>query len=210
MKNSLKITALLFIIATYTTTIYSQSKSKKNAVSGYVKDINGNIIKDVVFFVDEVKTKTKVNSFGSYKLKINSETQKIKVFSYSRGVIEVDYEGQKKIDFIYNNYNPGKTKKVVEARDNDTFEYKDIFEMIRAKVPGVRVQSDNTILIRGTTSFRGSTSPLFIVNGSPVSSIDNISPQFVDKISVLKGPETAIYGVRGSNGVILITLKKKI
>jgi len=210
MKNSLKFTVLLFIIATYSTTIYSQSKSKKNSLSGYVKDINGNIIKDVVFFVDEVKTKTKVNSFGAYKLKINAETQKIKAFSYSRGVIEINYEGQKKIDFIYNNYNPGQTKKVVEVRDNDTFEYKDIFEMIRAKVPGVRVQSDNTILIRGTTSFRGSTSPLFIVNGSPVSSIDNISPEFVDKISVLKGPETAIYGVRGSNGVILITLKKKI
>ena len=105
MKNSLKFTVLLFIIATYSTTIYSQSKSKKNSLSGYVKDINGNIIKDVVFFVDEVKTKTKVNSFGAYKLKINTETQKIKAFSYSRGVIEVDYEGQKKIDFIYNNYN---------------------------------------------------------------------------------------------------------
>ena len=105
MKNSLKFTVLLFIIATYSTTIYSQSKSKKNSLSGYVKDINGNIIKDVVFFVDEVKTKTKVNSFGAYKLKINAETQKIKAFSYSRGVIEIDYEGQKNIDFIYNNYN---------------------------------------------------------------------------------------------------------
>ena len=210
MKNSLKITALLVIIATYTTTVFSQSKNKKNSLSGYVKDVNGTIIKDVVFFVDEVKTKTKVNSFGAYKLKLNAESKKIKAFSYSRGIIEIDYGGQKKIDFIYNNYNPNKTKKVVKASENDTFEYKDIFEMIRAKVPGARVQSNNTILVRGTTSFRGSTSPLFIVNGSPVSSIDNISPQFVDKISVLKGPETAIYGVRGSNGVILITLKKKI
>lgn len=210
MKNALKISVLLFIIAAYSTTVFSQSKNKKNSVSGYVKDINGNIIKDVVFFVDEVKTKTKVNNFGAYKIKINAETQKIKAFSYSRGVIEINYEGQKKIDFIYNNFNPSKAPKVVKKRDNDTFEYKDIFEMIRAKVPGVRVQSNNTILVRGTTSFRGSTSPLFIVNGSPVSSIDNISPEFVDKISVLKGPETAIYGVRGSNGVILITLKKKI
>lgn len=210
MKNSFKIATLLFIVTLYASTIYSQSKIKKTTITGYVKDVNDNVIKDVVFFVDEVKTSSKVNSFGAYKLKVKPDIKKIKAFSYSRGIIEIDYDGQKKINFIYNNYNPYETKKVVKKQDQDTFEYKDIFEMIRAKVPGVRVQSDNTILIRGTTSLRGSTSPLFIVNGSPVSSIDNISPQFVDKISVLKGPETAIYGVRGSNGVILITLKKKI
>ncbi len=210
MKNPLKIITILLVFAIYSTPIFSQTKVTKTKISGYIKDSNGNIIKDAVFFIDEVKTKATINNYGSYKLKVNSDTKKIKAFSYSRGIIEIDYKGQKKIDFIYNNYSPSATPKVVEKRDSDTFEYKDVFEMIRAKVPGVRVQSDNTILIRGTTSFNGSTAPLFVVNGTPVSSIDNISPQFVDKISVLKGPETAIYGVRGSNGVILITLKKKI
>jgi TonB-dependent SusC/RagA subfamily outer membrane receptor len=82
--------------------------------------------------------------------------------------------------------------------------------MIRSKVPGVRVESNNKIIIRGETSLQGSVEPLLIVNGSPVSTIDNISPDFVKSISVLKGPEAAIYGVRGANGVIIITLVKKI
>ena len=82
--------------------------------------------------------------------------------------------------------------------------------MIRSKVPGVRVESNNKIIIRGETSLQGSVEPLLIVNGSPVSTIDNISPDFVKSISVLKGPEAAIYGVRGANWVIIITLVKKI
>ncbi|UMB62004.1 TonB-dependent receptor plug domain-containing protein [Lutibacter sp. A80] len=210
MKNYIKLTVLLLVFTIYSPTIFSQTKIKKNTLSGYVKDVNGNVVKDVVFFIDEVKIKSKINNYGTYKLKVNSNTKKVKAFSYSRGVIEIDYNGQKKIDFIYNNFRPSATPQTTVKRDNNTFEYKNIFEMIRAKIPGVRVQSDNTILIRGTSSINASTSPLFVVDGSPVSSITNISPQFVENISVLKGPETAIYGVRGSNGVILITLKKKI
>ncbi|WP_298264254.1 TonB-dependent receptor plug domain-containing protein [uncultured Lutibacter sp.] len=210
MRNYVKITFLILTISLFTKTTYSQSKIKKVSLSGYIKDQNNNVIKDVIFFIDEVKTKAKINTYGAYKLKVNPSAKKIKVFSYARGVIEIDYNGQKKINFIYNNFKPNSSNKITKKKKQNTFEYKDIYEMIRAKVPGVKVQSNNTILVRGTTSFQGSTQPLFIVDGSPVSSIDNISPQFVDKISVLKGPETAIYGVRGSNGVILITLKKKI
>jgi TonB-dependent SusC/RagA subfamily outer membrane receptor len=51
------------------------------------------------------------------------------------------------------------------------------------------------------------TEALFVVNGTPVNSIDNIRPQEVKSIDVLKGPDASIYGSRGANGVILITLK---
>ena len=50
--------------------------------------------------------------------------------------------------------------------------------------------------------------PLFVVDGSVVSSIDYILPVDVKNISVLKGHETSIYGTRGSNGVILIKTKQ--
>jgi TonB-dependent SusC/RagA subfamily outer membrane receptor len=54
----------------------------------------------------------------------------------------------------------------------------------------------------------GSTEPLFIVDGVTVQSIDGISPTLVESISVLKGSSASIYGSRGANGVILITLIK--
>ena len=50
-----------------------------------------------------------------------------------------------------------------------------------------------------------STEPLFVVDGVIVNSIDDISPQTVKSIEVLKGPAASVYGTRGANGVILIT-----
>jgi len=47
-----------------------------------------------------------------------------------------------------------------------------------------------------------------VVNGVPVTTIDNILPEEVKSIEVLKGSAASIYGTRGSNGVILINLLK--
>jgi len=64
----------------------------------------------------------------------------------------------------------------------------------------------NSIKIQGQSSFNSGTEPLFVVNGMTVESIDGISPAMVESISVLKGAATSIYGSRGTNGVIIITL----
>jgi TonB-dependent SusC/RagA subfamily outer membrane receptor len=78
--------------------------------------------------------------------------------------------------------------------------------MIKGRIPGVSV-TGNTIMIQGPISFTTSSTPLFVVDGTVVSSIDNISPIEVSSIDILKGPAAAIYGSRGANGVILIKLK---
>ncbi len=84
---------------------------------------------------------------------------------------------------------------------------------LQGQASGVNVISSgapggvSTIFIRGITSF-GNTQPLIIVDGIQ-SSIDNIAADEVESIQVLKDAgAAAIYGVRGSNGVIVITTKK--
>lgn len=73
----------------------------------------------------------------------------------------------------------------------------------RSGVPG----ASNKILIRGMTSF-GNTDPLVIVDGIQ-QNLNNISAQDIESIQVLKDAgAAAIYGVRGANGVILVTTKK--
>jgi TonB-dependent SusC/RagA subfamily outer membrane receptor len=84
--------------------------------------------------------------------------------------------------------------------------YNDIYQMIRAEVSGV-VVSGKSIQIQQGHSFFGSSTPLFVINGVVVESIDNVNPLEVRSIKILKGSEAAIYGVRGSNGVVSITLK---
>ena len=86
--------------------------------------------------------------------------------------------------------------------------YRDIYEMIRGKCPGVQVLGDR-IVIRGVSTMNSGTDPLFILDGTPVSNISSINPNDVQSISVLKDSAAAIYGSRGANGVIVITTKKK-
>jgi len=96
---------------------------------------------------------------------------------------------------------------VINVRDSAVPVYQDIYDMIRGRVAGVEV-SGRSIKIRGTNSLNVSTEPLFVVDGVIVREIDDIAPETVKSIEVLKGPDASVYGTRGSNGVIVITRKK--
>ena len=88
-------------------------------------------------------------------------------------------------------------------------------EAITGKLAGVTVTSTEgspdaqvNIRVRGGGSITQDNSPLFIVDGFPVSSISDIAPSDIQSIDVLKdASSTAIYGSRGANGVIIITTK---
>jgi TonB-linked SusC/RagA family outer membrane protein len=65
------------------------------------------------------------------------------------------------------------------------------------------------IRIRGIGSISASADPLYVVDGFPVDDIQTLNPDDVENIDILKDASaTAIYGSRGSNGVILITTKR--
>ncbi|MFT4204029.1 MAG: TonB-dependent receptor [Chitinophagaceae bacterium] len=91
-----------------------------------------------------------------------------------------------------------------------------IDQALAAKMPGVQVQAIDgapgaamQIRVRGSSSISASNDPLYVVDGVPVSDLQDIDPSTVESIDVLKDASTAsIYGARGSNGVILITTKK--
>jgi len=95
---------------------------------------------------------------------------------------------------------------VINIRDSSVPVYQDIYDMIRGRVAGVEV-SGKSIKIRGTNSLNISTEPLFIVDGIMVREIDDIAPETVKSIEVLKRQDASAYGIRGSNGVIVITRK---
>ncbi|MRY91363.1 SusC/RagA family TonB-linked outer membrane protein, partial [Parabacteroides distasonis] len=68
--------------------------------------------------------------------------------------------------------------------------------------------ADVKIRVRGGGSLSQDNSPLYIVDGFPVSSISDIAPTDIQSVDVLKdASSTAIYGARGANGVIIITTK---
>lgn len=88
-------------------------------------------------------------------------------------------------------------------------------EAITGRLAGVQVtttegspDAEIKIRVRGGGSITGNSAPLYIVDGFPVNSIADISPNDIQSIDVLKdASSTAIYGSRGANGVIIVTTK---
>lgn len=103
----------------------------------------------------------------------------------------------------------------VGAKDLATIPVTNAAEAITGKMAGVQVtttegspDAEIKIRVRGGGSISQDNSPLYIVDGFPVSSISDIAPTDIQTIDVLKdASSTAIYGARGANGVIIITTK---
>ena len=91
-------------------------------------------------------------------------------------------------------------------------------QALQGKATGLSVISNSgepsdaaTFTIRGVNSINSGTSPLFILDGVPISSSDfnTISPNDIESVSVLKdASSTSIYGARAANGVVVITTKR--
>lgn len=95
----------------------------------------------------------------------------------------------------------------VNMKDAENGAYTDMYEYLRGRVAGVHVGPDNSITIRGINSINLSNEPLIMVNGTEMNDLSIINPADVKSVEVLKDGSAAIYGARGANGVILITLK---
>ena len=98
----------------------------------------------------------------------------------------------------------------VKADPVETGVYNNMYDYLRGKVPGLYVGPENSmssVVVRGISTLNSSTVPLVIVDGVEVNDLDAVSPYNVYSVSVLKDASTSIYGVRGANGVILITTK---
>lgn len=89
-------------------------------------------------------------------------------------------------------------------------------QLIAGKVAGLVVTKaggdpteGSTMRLRGTTSLLGGNAPLVVIDGVPGASMNIVSPQDIESVSVLKDASAAaIYGARSANGVIIITTKK--
>lgn len=226
MKNysSLSLVVFLFLVA---------FSFGQNRVSGTVLSSKNKPIANALIYLDSINSSAKTDKIGYYEVMVPENVKYIIVFSNKYGLLSSEYNGERKVDFIFidgkksakdrlkegdnvsigyseveNKYVAIKVESVNAEEQIDTSIFLTIYDLLRNRLSGVRVTSDNKIIIRGVNSIMSSQDPLFVVDGSVVSSIDYILPVDVKSVSVLKGPETSFYGTRGSNGVILIETKK--
>jgi|WetSurMetagenome_2_1015567.scaffolds.fasta_scaffold252994_1 TonB-dependent starch-binding outer membrane protein SusC len=232
MKN--KFIFLLIISFCFLQNADGQKSNKKLTIWGYVMDSNKNPVIGALILVDNKNTGEVTDDNGYYKLKVKSDAKTLTAFTFNGASAKAPIEGRTSISFVldkgspiqkkvqnekatdeilnvgYSNVNKDQLSQPVdkiEVTETDYSSYKNIYDLISSKVPGVDVR-DGKIVIRGTSTLMGGTDPLFIVDGNIMGSIDFIQPNSVKSIEVLKGSSAAIYGLRGSNGVILINTIK--
>jgi TonB-dependent SusC/RagA subfamily outer membrane receptor len=224
---------LFFLVLSFISVCFAQSNSKKISIDGVVVDLHNRPVPGAKITIDGIQTGESTNSKGFYKIKIKLTAEKIGIYTLPPSSIEESINARTSIDFILNDsiiqqiynqkdllgeeevnvgYGSQKRKNSTTSagnmneNKNKQVTYLSIYDMIQNTVPGVTVVGTSVIL-RGASSISLDTEALFVVNGTPVMSIDNIRPQEVKSIDVLKGAAASIYGSRGANGVILITLK---
>ncbi len=225
-----------FLILSFLSVIFAfgQNNDKKISITGVVVDPYKRPVPGAEIMIDGVQSGKTTDKNGFYKIKIKPTAERIGIFTLPPATIQESINGRKNINFTLNDsitqqiyrsrnqygeevvnvgYGSQKRKSLttsvgqVDGSNDKYASYNSIYDMLRGEVPGVQVVG-HSIMIRDASSATQNTEPLFVVDGTPVMSIENIIPQEVKSIDVLKGSAASIYGTRGANGVILITLKK--
>ena len=211
---------------------YNLSAQNEKTITGSITDSkDGMTLPSVNVVVKGTSRTTNADFDGKYSIKANPGeilvfsyigfiTQQITVANQDKinvslkedinkldEVVVIGYGTQKKSDLS------GAVSVVNMESAKKTITY-DTAKMLQGQVAGVTVQSSGepggfvNIKIRGLNSF-SNNNPLFVIDGMIVDAPFDFAPGDVESMQVLKDASSAaIYGVRGANGVVIITTKK--
>ncbi len=212
--------------------ISSDQVNQDIVITGLVTNENGEPLSGVSISVNETKSGTSTDNSGKFTISAppdatltisyvgfvtqsvpvnNQTTLNVKLVQSSRvmdQVVVVGYGTQRKIDV---------TGSVGHVKGDELVKQPVLTatQAIQGKVAGVQVVSSGQpgsspqVIIRGTGSILAGANPLFIVDGIWTDDITNINTADILSVDVLKDASAcSIYGVRGANGVILITTRQ--
>lgn len=205
MKKIKFITLFVFTILLSSAFLAQESKKSEDIkLTIIVKDVDNKPVPGAIILIDNKKQKRVANSAGYFKIKLDKKPKEITAYSPIVGIKKVPYTGKNNIIINITSDNDKLVTNAYELKGADAMQYRDIYDYLRGKVAGVNVNLNNGITIRGTSSVNGNNTPLLILNGVQVDqdTFGAIVPTTIISIKVLKGPETAIYGMRGAPGVI--------
>lgn len=220
---------LLLVI---TGNLFSQSS---HVVKGKITDDAGTPVSGASIQVKGTTIGTSSQSDGSFELKVPSANATLAVSSvgFTEQLIEVAGKSTINVslvstagsmqDVVVIGYATVKKKDVTGAvaginqKDIRSRPITNALQAMQGKVAGVDITSNErpgqvgSINIRGVRSLNATNTPLFVVDGIPLTTggIDFINPNDIETIDILKDASaTAIYGSRGANGVVIISTKQ--
>ncbi|PUV21718.1 SusC/RagA family TonB-linked outer membrane protein [Sphingobacterium athyrii] len=246
----MKQTLLSFLVGGMILTSVAFAQEKK--ISGRVTSADGKAIPGVTVVVQGTNQATQTDADGNYSL--NVPAGKVVVFrsvgfddktiivNNNSTVFNVSLSGQDNAleEVVVTGMGQSRQKRALSYATQEVKGEKlteaansNLATALQGKVSGVQVTPSSgmpgasaNITIRGARSFTGNNSPLYVVDGLPISSTSDVStgnsvsgadyssrgldidPNDIESINILKGQAaSALYGMRASNGVIIITTK---
>ncbi|MDE6795633.1 MAG: TonB-dependent receptor [Muribaculaceae bacterium] len=215
--------------------IFAAAPAAAQIVKGVVSDPSGEPLIGATIIEKGTTNGTATDIDGFFKLNLTDAKKAVLVVSYvGYATTEVEVKGQTDLNItlqeessllsevVVVGYGQQKKESVVGAisqvNSGDLLETPsaNLSQAITGKIPGVITSQssgapgadDASIYIRGRATFASDAQPLILVDGVE-RSFSQIAPDDIETISVLKDASaTAVYGVRGANGVMLITTKR--
>jgi len=230
--------SLIFLLAFLSFSLLSElsgQDTQTRIITGVVRDAaTGFPLPGVNVSVKGTQTGTITNLEGSYS--ISSPSGAVLVFSFiGFEIVEANTVGMTIVDVMLKEsleqldevvvigYGSATKKEItgsITSLKSDDFNkgaYTDAMGLIQGKVAGLTIskpdgadpQGGYEIILRGTNTLTSGQGPLIIIDGVAGADLKNINFEDVESVDVLKdGSAAAIYGTRGTNGVILITTKR--
>src|SRR5690606_18357983 len=231
MKNLLRCCVLCVLVFSVLN-LYAQSRIIRGTVSDRETDAP---LVGVSVTVTGTTIGTVTDEYGNYTLSVPNDAKSLtfQYIGYVSEVVAVNDESQsvdalmstdsKALDeIVVVGYGTQKASSITSAiskiggEDLNDRPATRIDNAMAGKLAGVQVQEISgapgkglTVKVRGSSSINYASTPLYVVDGFPLSSgLDNINPNDIESIEVLKdAASAAIYGSRGANGVVLVTTK---
>ncbi|HEX7845975.1 MAG TPA: SusC/RagA family TonB-linked outer membrane protein, partial [Chitinophagaceae bacterium] len=224
----------IFLLTTLLFLITQAAIAQTRTITGKVIEAReGKPLEGVSILVNKTGTQTKADGSFSIEVPTGSKSLSFSFVGYkeqtvaigSSGIVNVSLEPVEKLadEVVVIGYGVARKTDVTSAissikeKDFNKGAIISPMSLVQGKVPGLVVVNSNgsdpngqsSLQLRGITSLKGSTSPFVVIDGIPGGNLNNLSPEDVESIDVLRdGSAAAIYGTRGSNGVIIITTKR--
>jgi TonB-linked SusC/RagA family outer membrane protein len=208
--------------------------AQQTVISGKVAEQNGSPLPGVTVVFKGTTIGTVTNIDGDFTLN-QPEGQSILTFSFiGMKTMDINISGKTTINVVMEAETIGLEEVVaigygiakkgdltgavttVSTADFDKVPATSPLQALQGRASGIQITSNSgmpgaggSVLIRGTQSINGSNSPIYVVDGVITDGIDNLNPNNIESVSVLKDASaSAIYGARAANGVVLVTTKR--
>ena len=207
-------------------------KSLDRTITGTIVEENGEPLIGVSVLIKGTTTGTSTSIDGTFSINVPNaksilvftfigyETQEVLVGTKSKIDLTLKVDSKNLDEVVVVGYATTTRKDILGSvgsiKEKDIIQTTPVnaFDAVQGRLAGVQINSlggpgeGSSIRIRGVSTFEGGSNPLFIVDGQQLEDINNLNPNDIASMEVLKdGASAAIYGSKSANGVVIITTK---